>query len=668
MRYDELHALLDKAIENNDRGNFDLADDLSRKVIAELESSNNIIEQVSRSEAQTLHCSALITLSRAHCRRGDFDQALVLARTSLDVAEQIASSDIKAQALKNIGDVYWYLSDFSSALTHLQKALDTNEEAGNQTGISSNLCSIGLVYYAVSDHSRALEYLKRSLSIDEDLDNKDGIATNLANIGCVYEGLSDYATALEYYQKALSIEEDRKNKYSIAGILHNIGSVHQNLSENAKAVEYYRSAMVINEETGNRFWLANNLGNLGLAHANLSNFSEALGYLRRSLEINEALGKKDLIANSLANIGFVLYRSGSDYRQALDYMQRSLELYQEIGSRGGIGLNYCNMGIIYAERNFDGYDPVRAERYLREALTISRETGYKKEEFEACKWLSEFYKSEGRWQEAYRFLQESIVLEKEIQTKDARDKAILFEHRRQEEEREKQLVMERSRAQATEELLHKTLPKSIAERVIQGETIIADHFQSASVLFADVVGFTEISSGMSPTATLAFMNFLFEHFDHIALRYGCERIKTIGDGYMAVCGAPERYPDHAERLASMALDMMEDINLPAEIRVHLPIGTHFHLRIGLHCGEITAGLIGTGKLAYDVYGDAVNTASRMESHGEPNRIHVSEEFYSHLQNSIATDEKTMHGFAFEERGKMEIKGKGMMRTYFLERA
>ncbi|MBS1537986.1 MAG: adenylate/guanylate cyclase domain-containing protein, partial [Bacteroidetes bacterium] len=221
---------------------------------------------------------------------------------------------------------------------------------------------------------------------------------------------------------------------------------------------------------------------------------------------------------------------------------------------------------------------------------------------------------------------------------------------------------ERARSQATEELLHKTLPKSIADRVIQGELRIADHFESASVLFADVVGFTQLSAKLPPAIVLGFMNFIFEHFDSFALKHGCERIKTIGDGYMAVCGAPIRYINHTERLALMALDMMEDIQLPEEIRNHLPKGTLFHLRIGLHCGEITAGLIGTGKLAYDIYGDAVNTAARMESYGEAGRIQVSEEFRTAL---ISTSLNELP-IQFIPRGEMVIKGKGRMKTYFLE--
>ncbi|MCC7437035.1 MAG: guanylate cyclase, partial [Armatimonadetes bacterium] len=138
----------------------------------------------------------------------------------------------------------------------------------------------------------------------------------------------------------------------------------------------------------------------------------------------------------------------------------------------------------------------------------------------------------------------------------------------------------------------------------------------------------------------------------------CERIKTIGDGYMAVCGAPVECTDHVERIARMAMEMLEDVAMPATITEHLPAGTEFEIRIGLHTGSITGGVIGVGKLAYDIYGDTVNTASRMESHGEAGKVHVSEEFAQAIAGQAE--------FGVVERGVLTIKGKGELRTYFLE--
>ncbi|MBK8910089.1 MAG: hypothetical protein IPM61_02055 [Chlorobi bacterium] len=251
-------------------------------------------------------------------------------------------------------------------------------------------------------------------------------------------------------------------------------------------------------------------------------------------------------------------------------------------------------------------------------------------------------------------------MKEEVQSEEAKKKAIQVEQQRQIAEMEKRTAAERARAKATEELLHKTLPPSIADRMISGERQIADRFDSASILFADVVGFTPMTAQMPASAVLEFMNFVFAHFDAIAAKHGCERIKTIGDGYMAACGAPIECADHAERIARMAMEMLEDVALPESITEHLPPNTEFEIRIGLHTGSITGGVIGTGKLAYDIYGDAVNTASRMESHGEAGKIHVSEEFAEELRRSGGELPITL-----EERGELTIKGKGTLRTYFL---
>ncbi|MBS1537981.1 MAG: tetratricopeptide repeat protein [Bacteroidetes bacterium] len=469
----------------------------------------------------------------------------------------------------------------------------------------------------------------------------------------------DYALGLSQAEIALSFSERIGNRIRKAALLGNIGLVYQNLTDYDKALEYYQLAMTIYEELGDQNGIAGILDSFGLVHQERLDYGKALEYALKAIAMYEESGNdnKEGIATSYGNIGW-LYSNIADYPNALEYMHKSLALFQELGLKYGIASNLDSIGQTYAMRGFEGYDLAKAEEYLLQAIAIVEEHGMKRQVYQFHKNLAEIYEREKRWEDFARHFKKYHETEKEVQSEEAKKQAGLMEQRKQDAEREKALAVERERAQATEELLHKTLPKSIADRVIKGEYRIADHFESASILFADVVGFTKISAQMPPAAVLAFMNFIFEYFDGIAAKHGCERIKTIGDGYMAVCGAPVRYPNHAQRLALMALDMMEDIQLPEEIREHLPAGTVFHLRIGLHCGEITAGLIGTGKLAYDIYGDAVNTAARMESHGEAGRIHCSEEFMS---------KAGVNHFQIIERGEIEIKGKGTMRTYFLEK-
>jgi len=199
-------------------------------------------------------------------------------------------------------------------------------------------------------------------------------------------------------------------------------------------------------------------------------------------------------------------------------------------------------------------------------------------------------------------------------------------------------------------LLLNVLPAPIAEKLKKHVGIIAERFDDVSVLFADIVGFTPLSARLSPTELLELLNRVFSDFDELAGRQGLEKIKTIGDSYMVAGGLPEPHPDHLASMASLALAMHETIR---------QVGNDFgglSLRVGLNVGSVIAGVIGIRKFIYDVWGDTVNTASRLESHGEAGRVHVSDAVFLRLQDR----------FVFEPRGTIELKGRGPMNTYFLK--
>ncbi len=201
-----------------------------------------------------------------------------------------------------------------------------------------------------------------------------------------------------------------------------------------------------------------------------------------------------------------------------------------------------------------------------------------------------------------------------------------------------------------ERLLLNILPEPVARRLKRGEECIADHFDAVSVLFADLVGFTTLSRSMPPHPLVELLNDLFVRFDQLAARHGVEKIKTIGDCYMAVCGVPEARADHASQLAEMALEMSASLREFNEAR-----GSSLKIRIGLNSGPVVAGVIGSSKFIYDLWGDTVNTASGMESTGVPSRIQVSES----TQRLLETE------FDLEPRGEIEVKGKARQRTWFL---
>jgi adenylate cyclase len=202
----------------------------------------------------------------------------------------------------------------------------------------------------------------------------------------------------------------------------------------------------------------------------------------------------------------------------------------------------------------------------------------------------------------------------------------------------------------SENLLLNILPKEIAAILKNEERTIADHFPGASILFADMVGFTPMTASMSPTAMLELLNEVFTFFDSLVDKYGVEKIRTIGDSYMVASGVPRPRPDHAQALAHMALEMRTFIQTNAACRER-----QLNFRIGINSGPVVAGVIGRKKFIYDLWGDAVNTASRMESHGTPGCIQMTRETYE-----LVKDE-----FVCELRGTILVKGKGNMETWYL---
>lgn len=218
------------------------------------------------------------------------------------------------------------------------------------------------------------------------------------------------------------------------------------------------------------------------------------------------------------------------------------------------------------------------------------------------------------------------------------------ERRRAEDEADR----ERERA---EQLLLNILPMTIAQRLRRGEALIADHYTEATVLFADIVDFTRLSANIAPEAVVSYLNVIFSEFDQLAQDLGLEKIKTIGDAYMVVGGVPTPREDHTEAVVEMALAMLEACT-------RLSHGTEmpFTMRIGINTGPVVAGVIGIKKFIYDLWGDTVNLASRMESHGVTGEIQVTDAVYQRMCEK----------YLFEPRGKIEIKGRGPQKTYLLK--
>jgi class 3 adenylate cyclase len=616
MTNEQVQNLIDRAQAENYKGSFAEAEKISNEVISFLRSNSTENSTMSR----LLLSRALCQLSSSFRHRGEGlgKESLTSAEEAYSLALEAGSTIDIAYAMASVGGSYQALSEYTLNLEWCAKALVIYEELGYKSGIAIIKQSYGVTYRILGDYQRALQYNAESMLIFEELGDTSRLAGTLNEFAAIYEVLGSYDIALEYYVRSLLLYQEIGDRRMIAGITSNIGIVYIKKEDPEKGLEYFLKA----------------------------------------LSIIEDIGEKNFRAIITGNIGF-MYLGQSDFTSALEYFKRSLALYEQLEDQNGIATSIGNMGELYANEMYVGYDAEKAEEYLLKSIAIKDKLGIKTE-YDQHIILTELYTKQKRWEEAFAIFKTYHNLEKEVQSEQVKKQADKLESERQAAEREKQLAVERALATATNNILANILPLNITERLLKGEKKIADTHENVSVLFADIVGFTQLSSQLPAGELIDILDIVFTRFDAICKKHGLEKIKTIGDAYMAVCGAPIAVENHAERTALAALEMLEDFSIEQKFSIPIDLG----FRIGLHSGSVVAGIIGENKYSYDLWGDAVNTASRMESHGEEDKIHVSEEF----KNALISTTLNELPIQFTPRGEMEIKGKGIMKTYYLQKA
>jgi len=587
----------------------------------------------------------------AEKKKGNYTETEHIANNLIASIEKGSSSEtdaydvavVHAAARRLLGIVELRRGKYSESIEHLNASIAISEASGDDSGTALALSTIGTVYTSQSDYPRAMNYHQRVQIICESLGEKDGVARSLGNIGTLFYYLGDYENSLDHLSKAMLLHEEIGHKEFVAADLANLGVIHLNLNQLEQALSCFERAFEINKQLGNKVGMSFDLRKIGNINQRSENYTMVMEYYSRAMLLSKELSNQVGIARCHMDFGGV-HTELQQYDLALGNYERSLQILQGLGHKNDCSVVLGAIGSLYAQPLNPWRDEEKAEKFFLDSIALDEEIG--RRENETYKSLSELYEQQGRVQESLAYFKRFYELEKEVHGEEVKKAA-----QRYQIERERAEVT--VRLQTTEQLLNKTLPPSISSRLINGEKNIADKFESVTILFADIVGFTPLISGMKPQRVVELLNNLFSRFDQLTETFGVERIKTIGDAYMAVSGAPEKCEDHALRMANVAFGMLEQIQL-----FNHEVGAEIHLRIGINCGEVIAAIIGESKFAYDLWSDAVNTASRMESHGEAGRIHVTEEFKVQLGDS---------SFQFSPRAEMHIKGKGMMKTYFIEK-
>ncbi len=596
---DELQALVQSAQHYVDAEQ--MAKDLLASVPSELD--------------HTLRCRILLSLCQSLLQRGESLEALERTLEAVHLTETCDDENLHAKALMFAGNLYARLSEFVQSVNNYQRAMEVYTKLGNIYGQARCTANLGITYGILGDFSKAIELYQQSLELDASIDNRMGLAMTNGNIGVVYLALENYTEAQRFILAALDANQ---------------------AFENHRAV-------------------ADNLGNLGIIAGHQDDYELAIDYCHRASEEFEKLGDHNRSAGIVGNIGTV-YFEVKDYPKALEHFKQSLHISEQLGDRNIAGQQLENLAKLYMTSEYEDADEVLAEQYLKQAIELHEQFGSKHTLISSHITLAMLYKDQLRWEEYSRHYEEGHRLELEVRNEELERQTQQLNFRRQLEDAERDRQIRLARFQAQEKILHNILPTLVAERMVAGETTIADDYDNVTVFFCDIVDFTPLSQSVSASELVSFLNSLFTQFDQRARMHGLEKIKTIGDSYMAVCGIPVGYDNHAERAALFSLDVLEIVRERSSLN-----GYPLRVRIGLHSGSVVAGVIGESKYAFDLWGDAVNLASRMESHGEADRIHCTEAVVQLLESSS-------EGFVFEDRGTRGVKGKGEMRTYFLGRS
>lgn len=640
-----------------------------------------------------------------HMQAGMFEKARVYLKFALELCIDEKDMDGMSKYLMNLGVLHYYMAEYQEALRYYLQGLELAHQLGDQRKIASCETNIGMTYVSISEYEQALKYYKSALKREEAIGNVKGIASLLGNMGVIYSNLGKYNKALEFYNKAMNLDEQLGITSNHSMYYGNMGVVYGSVSDFPKALECYQQALRIDEEQQNYPRIIRQLGNIATINKDLGDYDQALKYNEQALDLLGEYPNPDEEMHIAKNLGEI-YRVIGDTNNALHYFSLQMEIAKKVGIKSEVASAHGNLGMLhvilkdyekahhfyleaisisrelgikaeeagwiaalgdlYGKSEYELYNPAESEKLLKEALLVHCELGQKREEYRSHLSLSQLYESIDRTKEAFHHFKSYHDLEKQVLNEQAKKQAVEIELIRKIEQIERSNKEAMIRFEEKERILHDILPVEIANRIVAGETMIAEQHENVSIIFADIVSFTETALRLQPAEVVGTLNELFTEFDSIALELGIEKIKTLGDAYMGASGIPTAREDHAIRMTEFAFRVME-----ASKKHRFPGQDTIRVRIGLHCGSVIAGVIGGHKYTYDLWGDSVNTASRMESQGKRDEVHVSEDFVRTLCHDIGEsdlpDKYTLPfgTISIHNRGSIDIKGKGSMNTYFL---
>lgn len=601
--------------------------------------------------------------------RGNYRKAIEHYQKALKLRQSLGDLRGAAGIQTNLGNAYQSLGELSTAIGLHRESLTTYESLHDTVRMARAYANASSVLSQGGAYQEAFAELNKARLL---LENKGDVNTTFkiyTQLGHNRYDLDMFSKAREWYERSLKLRQKTKDPITIADGMADLGNALDELKDpdsSRLAAEYFKLALKTYREEDDQPSIGAVCNNLGDALKHLDRFTEAMRYLHESERIRLALQDEPGLMETYNTLNDVLYRQGK-MRESLEYIRKYSAIADKIGNENyrmsalkDFARAYAALGDYskayeyqkeYNDKRFKLMDDRRAQNIeTQQALTSAQERQLALDRERNLTALREAELARAR---TFRnaLLGGAVLLFLLV--------ALLFSRNRLRARANRLLTtkneaIEQERARA-DQLLQNILPEKTAEELKTKGVVDPVHYNSVTVLFSDFKNFTTIAETMSPQALVAELDEYFRTFDEIIARHGLEKIKTIGDAYMCAGGLPEVNDTHPLDTVEAAIEMQRTMKtLGAQKAAEGK--PYFEMRIGIHTGPVVAGVVGSRKFAYDIWGDTVNTAARMEQSGEPGKINISAATWQHVHEAVPC--------VF--RGMLPAKNKGEVAMYFVE--
>ena len=598
-----------------------------------------------------------LTCASAHAQKRWKDRADSL----WSALEKAGDDSLKAKLLIALTDQYSAIAPDSGIIVG-KSALKLARKLNRDDLIADAYYFLGFNYYNKSNYPKSLECLLGSLTLYESLGNETGIANAARKTGNVYRDLDQYTKALDYYSRATGLFEKNKDKLGLSRCYSNIGELYGFLNRHEEALRYHFAALALAQQINYRNGMVITYFRIGSIYIEAKEFQKALSYHLAAVQIvekyaseitaeqiEEAYGGAAICYLQLAKHTADVAERNRYLETTVGYLTKAIAGAEAMGQRTDLAIYYKALA---ETRSLQG-DPAAAYGYLLDYTALHDSLFSAKNNFVIAGLESE---------------RERVLKEKLNQLQNTRKRnerlafiagilllagiiAMILRNYRKQRALNKSLADEKERS---ENLLLNILPQEVAEELKINGTTTARYYDDVTVFFTDFVNFTRAGERMTTQKLVAELHTCFKAFDEIITKYNIEKIKTIGDAYLAVSGLPVTDSRHAENVMKATIEIRDFI-----LRRRQELGNDtFEVRIGIHSGPVVAGIVGARKFAYDIWGDTVNTAARMEQKSEAGKINISQSTFDLVKDK----------YICSYRGEIEAKNKGMMKMYFVEKA